>query len=248
MRLAVILLPLYLLACSPVTGLSDSDAGPVDHGAWDKLLQAHVSPDGRVDYRGFIADSLAFNSYLEVLSSNHPNDEWTSDERKAYWINAYNAFTVQLIIRNHPVRSIKELGGAIYKVNTPWDKRFIVIEGKDYDLNNIEHDILRKAWKDPRIHFAINCASVSCPKLRNRAYTADGLDAQLDEAARAFINNPNKNQLNGNSAALSRIFKWFGGDFKKGGSIIGFINRYAEAPLDTDADISFLDYDWNLNE
>lgn len=225
-----------------------SDSRPVTHELFDELLQRHVSADGRVNYNGFAEDSVEFQTYLNLLSSAHPNESWTSDERKAYWINAYNAFTIQLILNNLPVESIKDIGGAIYKVNTSWDIRFIMIEGVDYDLNNIEHDKLREEWTDPRIHFAIVCASASCPRLANHAYTAEGLDAQLDEAARSFINDPRRNTL-GEKAELSRIFKWFKGDFTDvSPSLVDYINQYADLQLPEDADIDFDDYDWSLND
>jgi hypothetical protein len=226
----------------------NSKSQPIRHEALTSILQKHVNLDGRVNYAQLQQDSLALNSYLALLESHHPNGSWSSDEQKAYWINAYNAFTLRLIIRNYPVKSIKELGGAIYKVNTPWDIRFIYIEGYDYDLNNIEHDILRKQWNDPRIHFAINCASISCPILSNKAYEAKTLDEQLDDAARLFINDTDRNRIAPNEASLSKIFKWFNGDFTKEQSLIAFINRYSNLRIEDKATITFLDYDWGLNE
>lgn len=225
-----------------------SDAPPVTHEAFSNLLSKHVSDAGEVDYSGLQNDSLELNEYLDVLKRHHPNKGWTSDERKAYWINAYNAFTLQLVIRNYPTESIKDLGGSLYKINTPWDIRFIYIEGQDYDLNNIEHDILRKEWKDPRIHFAVNCASVSCPILWNQAYEAAKLDEQLDEAAKRFINDPKRNTIQGDRAELSRIFKWFKGDFTREESLVAFINRYSNSPLSAEAEIEYLEYDWKLND
>lgn len=226
----------------------NSNARPIVHQSLTTLLQKHVSSDGRVNYASLKADSNALNDYLGLLEHHHPNKGWTSNERKAYWINTYNAFTLRLIIRNYPVSSIKDLGGAVYKVNTPWDIRFITIEGYNYDLNNIEHDILRKEWSDARIHFAVNCASVSCPILANTAYEAATLDTQLDEAARRFINDPTRNRLSNDEAELSKIFRWFKGDFTRKGNLIDFINHYAENPLNASASINYLDYDWNLNE
>ncbi len=224
-----------------------SNAKPITHELLSEVLSTHVSEDGRVDYAGLQQDSTRLNRYLDLVETHHPNGSWSSDERKAYWINAYNAFTLRLIIRNYPVESIKDLGGVIYKVNTPWDIRFIMIEGYDYDLNNIEHDILRKEWQDPRIHFAINCASVSCPVLLNTAYEADALDTQLDRAARRFINDPERNKLSETTAELSKIFKWFKGDFTRETDLIGFINRYADRQLSDQASIAYLDYNWALN-
>ncbi len=223
-----------------------SNASPISHEQWTTLLQKHVDDTGNVDYGGFVQDSTAFNRYLDLLKGHHPNDSWTSDEQKAYWINAYNAFTVKLIADNYPVASIKDLGGAIYKVNTPWDIRFILIEGQDYDLNNIEHDILREQWKDARIHFAVNCASISCPKLLNVAYSAPKLEEQLDQVASEFING-DKNDIEENQAKVSRIFKWFNGDFTRDKSLIEFINQYSTVKLSDDAEVEYQDYNWALN-
>jgi len=227
-----------------------SNSQPVSHAKWDVLLQKHVSEDGKVNYQGFKDDIVALEAYLEVLSASHPNKQnWTKDERLAYWINAYNAFTVKLIVDNYPVKSIKELGGAIYKVNTPWDIKFIYIEGQNYDLNNIEHGIIRKQFNEPRIHFAVNCASVSCPNLSNRAYAGDKLDEQLTAATKSFLSNESKNQISATSPKVSKIFSWFRGDFKKGNrSVINFINEYAPSQINKDANLGYLDYSWELNE
>lgn len=244
------LLFFFFAACTAGCSLPrvKSDARPITHEALTAVLTDYVSIEGKVNYAGLQKDSLRLNAYLDVVERHHPNVSWTSDQRKAYWINAYNAFTLRLIIRNYPTASIKDLAGSIYKINTPWDIRFIYIEGHDYDLNNIEHDILRKEWQDPRIHFAVNCASVSCPILHNAAYEAETLDAQLDEAAVRFINDRSRNTLHPESPELSRIFKWFSGDFEREVKLIEYINRYAEQKINADARISYQEYDWNLNE
>jgi hypothetical protein len=243
---------LLLVACSSTKGItiSASPPSPVSHEQWDALLKKHVDNNGNVNYKGFVADSVKLNDYLDLLSKNPANESWGKDERLAYWINAYNAFTVKLIVSGYPVKSIKELGGSIYKVNTPWDIKFIKIGDEKYDLNNIEHGIIRKKFNEPRIHFAVNCASESCPRLRNEAYTADKLERQLTDQAKYFINNPKKNDLSSSTQPkLSKIFKWFSGDFKKGDkSVIDFINRYASKKLDAKAKPEYLDYGWNLNE
>jgi hypothetical protein len=225
----------------------NSSALPVDHSDLSSILQKHVDADGCVNYLSLQSDSSTLNQYLAKLQQHHPNATWSENERKAYWINAYNAFTLQLIVRNFPVSSIKDLGGSIYKVNTAWDIRFITIESATYDLNNIEHDILRKEFNDPRIHFAINCASESCPVLLNEAYVADQLDAQLDSAAVRFINDPKRNAIGAASAEISRIFLWFRGDFTESQSIQEFISMYSRIPLTKSTKISHLPYDWSLN-
>lgn len=223
---------------------------PVSHEQWDGLLKKHVSEDGTVNYKGFIQDSTILNQYLGMISKGAPDPEkWSKDDQVAYWINAYNAYTVQLIIRNYPVKSIKDLGGGLYKINTTWDIKFIEIGGEELDLNNIEHKILRKDFDEPRIHFAVNCASVSCPKLRNEAFVGNKLDAQLTDQTKDFLAMKGKNEFFGaNKAEISKLFTWFSGDFKIDGSVIKFINKYAPTQLNEDAELSYKDYDWNLNE
>jgi len=219
------------------------------HKGWNTLLNKHVDEAGNVDYKGFKSEEKALNEYLTVLSKNHPDNSWKRNDRLAFWINAYNAFTVKLIVKNYPVKSIKDLGGSIYKVNTPWDIKFIKIGEEVYDLNNIEHGMIRKEFSDPRIHFAVNCASVSCPKLRNEAYVGTTIEQQLEDQAKYFINNKVKNQIKSTKKAkLSKIFRWYKGDFTSSGmSIVEYINQYADVKLEADAKIEFLDYDWELN-
>ena len=200
------------------------------HQIWNELLEKNVYK-GNVNYKGFVSEKDKLQKYLDALSKEAPKRNWSKDEKLAYWINAYNAFTIKLIIDNYPTKSIKDLGGAIYKVNTPWDIKFIEIEGKKYDLNNIEHNILRKEFDEPRIHFAINCASVSCPNLRNEAYVANKLEKQLEEQTYSFINDSSKNKITSEKAELSKIFSWFKGDFTKNGSLEDFINKYAKVKI-----------------
>lgn len=221
------------------------------HEIWNTLVKANVSAEGKVNYKGFIRDSLQLNKYLKLISSTPPNaDKWSSEDQIAYWINAYNAFTVQLIIRNYPLKSIKEIGGKIPFINSSWDIKFITIGGEKFDLNNLEHGILRKDFVEPRVHFALNCASISCPKLRNEAYTGAKLNAQLDDQAKAFINNPAKNKIgNGQDIKISKLFTWFEGDFKKKSpSIPAFLSKYSKVKVSEKAKIDYLDYNWNLNE
>ena len=242
----LLLVLLSASACKVSKKMSDSE--PVSHESWTGLLSDHVSEAGWVDYQGFQRDSQKLNQYLNLLSSGHPNDKnWSREEQLAYWINAYNAFTVKLIVDHYPVTSIKDIKNGIPFVNTVWDIKFIKIEGYEYDLNNIEHGIIRKYFDEPRIHFAVNCASYSCPKLRNEAYSADRLEEQLTYAAKSFIADPLRNQVS--EYKVSSIFSWFSGDFKKkSGTVIKFINQYAPKPIPEEAKLTFLDYNWQLNE
>jgi hypothetical protein len=225
----------------------ESTASPVSHQIWDALVRKHVTPEGWVNYSGFKKDSTLLNQYTSNLERHHPNDKnWSKNEQLAYWINAYNAYTVKLIVDHYPVSGIKEIKKGIPFVNTVWDIKFIKIEDQTYDLNNIEHGILRKHFDEPRIHFAINCASVSCPKLANYAYLPEKLNQQLHEAALSFLNDPLRNQIQPDDLRLSRIFSWFKGDFTKKGSLHDFINQYI--PVSPDAPLEFLEYNWNLND
>ena len=215
------------------------------HSVWDALLKEHVNADGLVDYKGFAKDRHMLDKYIAVLSSNHPENSWSKNEQMAYWINAYNAFTVKLILDNYPLESIRDIKAE----KSPWDIPFIRIEEKTYDLNTIENGILRKDFKDARIHAAVNCASWSCPKLWGEAFAPSRLDQQLDAAMRAFVNDPVRNQVRENSASLSRLFQWYSSDFTdEAGSIQAYINRYSKVKISTEGKISYLDYNWQLNE
>ena len=196
--------------------------------------------EGNVNYKGFNSDRAKLNQYITSLSNNVPNATASKKDKLAYWINAYNALTVDLILRNSPIKSIKD-------IRKPWDQSLWTLGGKLYDLNEIEHGILRK-MNEPRIHFAIVCASFSCPQLSNKAYVANTIETQLTQATKDFLNDPLRNNLSKDDIKLSRIFKWFAKDFKTNGSIIDFINKYASVTIDKNADSSFKDYNWSLNE
>ncbi|MFD0863565.1 DUF547 domain-containing protein [Sungkyunkwania multivorans] len=211
-----------------------------NHVTFDDLLKRHVSETGNVDYKAFKENRSALNAYLKQLEDNPPSDAWSREATLAFWINAYNAYTIKLIIDNYPTKSIKD-------IKAPWDYRFAKIGTKWYTLNDIEHKILRK-MDEPRIHFAINCASVSCPKLLNEAFTAVRLEDQLTEVARGFLADDLRNEISENSVEISKIFRWFGKDFKQEGSLIDFLNTYSDIQISPKAKISYKDYDWSLNE
>lgn len=242
-----LLLALAIGGCG--TNLPDSDSKPVSHDTWTELLRKHVDSTGGVNYQGFIADSIRLNEYLSTLENALPNNKnWTRNEQLAYWINTYNAFTIRLIIRHYPIKSIKDIKSGLPFVNSVWDIEFIRIEDAVLDLTAIEHDILREQFDEPRIHFAIVCASVSCPKLLNEAYVADRIEEQLESAAFDFINDSTRNNFEDGNAELSKIFDWFEGDFESNGRLVEYLNRYLEKPLNEDVEMDFLNYDWSLNE
>ncbi len=229
-----------------------SSQSKLSHEAFDRLLKKHVKADGKVNYKGFQKDSAALNQYLKLLSKTPPNEKtWTRQEQMAYWINAYNAFTIQLIIKYYPIKSIKDIGSSIQIpfVNTPWNIKFITIGNEKMDLNNIEHGKLRKEFDDPRIHMALVCASKSCPILLNEAYTENQLEQQLDRQSKAFLADSFRNKITPDKPQISMIFKWYGSDFaRNGGSVSSFINSHCPVKIKPGAKISYLDYDWGLNE
>lgn len=222
---------------------------PVDHSIWGELLKKHVS-GASVDYRGFKKDEQRLDQYLAVLSETRIK-ELSGNEQFAFYINAYNAFTVKLILTRYPgINSIKEIGSFF---TNPWQKKFIPLSGRTVTLDYIEHEVLRPKFKDPRVHFAINCASRGCPPLRCEPYEAKKLEEQLDEQAAAFINNPDQNFLKDNRLHLSKIFKWFEEDFND--KPVRFVRRYAQPGLKEaidaagdDLKVSYLPYDWSLNQ
>lgn len=251
MRILFVAILMILSTSCQSSPLGKEGTTPPSHLLWDELLKAHVTIDGIVDYQGFIKDKVKLEQYLNALSSSPPDkNTWTENEQLAYWINAYNAFTVKLIVDNYPVKSIQDLHPTfkIPLINTVWHKKFFQIGGEDTSLDQIEHKILRKEFNEPRIHFAINCASVSCPPLRNEAYVAEKLDQQLEEQGRIFINNLPYNKINADKVEISSIFKWFKGDFTKNGSIIDYLNKFSKVQISSNAKISHLEYNWDLNE
>ena len=223
------------------------DAPTVKHDVWTTLLQKNVSEEGQVNYKGFIEDSTLFNKYLTKISNHPPAKNWSKEEQLAYWINVYNAFTIKLIIDNYPLKSIKDISTGLPMINSTWDIKFFKIGSIDFDLNTIEHEILRKKFNEPRIHFAINCASISCPKLRKEAYISEQLERQLEEQIFDFINHSDKNIITTNETKLSKIFDWFKRDFTKEKNLVDYISKY-QPNIKQNNKIEYLEYDWSLNE
>ena len=221
-----------------------SSSNPPSHQAWTNLLQKHVNEQGDANYKGFLKDKDQLLAYTEKLAQNPPAENWTKNEKKAYLINTYNAFTVLLIVNNYPLESIKDIGGFL---SSPFGKKFIKLGNETYSLNDVEKGMLLKMG-DARIHFAINCASYSCPKLENKAFTASGLNQRLDQASCNFLLS-DKNNISVNSLQLSKIFKWYSSDFDDySGSVINFVNAYTDKTISSDISIDYLDYNWSLNE
>jgi len=219
---------------------SSMDTPSINHSKWNSLLQKNVSKAGNVNYKGFEQDSKQLQAYLAELAGNVPNKSWSKNATLAYWINAYNAYTVQLILNNYPTKSIKD-------IKDPWGKKFFTLGTKKYSLEEIEHEILRK-MNESRIHFAINCASFSCPNLLNEAYTEAKLDEQLTAAAKRFINDSTKNTITSSKIEISKIFDWFEVDFEQKGSVIDYLNQYSTVKINSKAKVNYKDYNWSLNE
>lgn len=223
-------------------------AASVDNAIFAALLGRYTHA-GQVDYAGFKREERRLDAYLDILAAADPS-ALTRNGQFAFYINAYNAWTIKLILSAYPgIRSIKELGSLF---RSPWKKKFARIDGETVSLDHIEHEILRPRFRDPRVHFAINCASRGCPPLAQEPYDASRLDEQLDAAARRFVNDPQYNRLEGETLYVSSIFKWFAEDF--GGDIVGFFIRHVDGGLKARLaaapgriDIRYLDYDWSLN-
>ncbi len=220
--------------------LDDTTLETFDHSSFDQLLQKFVSVNGNVNYASIKNERTLLIEYISALGKEIPTADWSREDKLAYWINTYNALTIDLILKNYPLNSIKD-------IKDPWDQRLWKFGDKWLNLNDIEHKILRK-MNEPRIHFAIVCASESCPKLLNEAFTANKLESQLANATKSFLSDTSKNEISENNIRLSKIFKWFAKDFKdEGGSLIDFLNQYTDVTISDDAKKSFKDYDWSLN-
>lgn len=211
-----------------------------NHAAWGELLDQYVDKDGNVNYQGFKKDVGSLESYLEVLSKNVPTPAWDRNQTLAFYINLYNAATVKLIVDHYPVESIKD-------IPSRWKKKWIPLGDQRVSLNYVEHSVLR-TMNEPRIHFAINCASYSCPKLLNVPFTAQSMERLLSKAAVDFVNDKKRNDFFGGKAKLSKIFKWYKGDFTTDGALLDYVNTYLENPVSQNAKVEYLDYDWSLNE
>jgi hypothetical protein len=239
------------------TATDPASAATIDHSAWGRFLGRHLrtAPDGinRVTYGEVDAqDHRLLKDYIAGLAELRISD-YSRREQFAYWINLYNAVTVDLVLDHYPVATIRDIGispGGFSK--GPWRGKLVRVEGEALSLDDIEHRILRPIWKDPRIHFAINCASLGCPNLLGAAFTAENMEDMLGEATRGYVNHPRGAQLAGGKLYLSTLFRWYGADFGDEAAIVRFVRRHAEPALAaTIGGIGrFSDggYDWALND
>ena len=210
---------------------------------FDSLLQKNVDKTGKVDYQSLKNNETLLDNYLAYIQNNEPTKDWSSNKKKAFWINTYNAYTIKIILNNYPLKSIRDI-----KIDgkTAWKIPFVKVGQKRYTLDQIEHKILRKKFNDPRIHVGINCASVSCPRLWNFAFTEDNIASSLDNLMKEFINNTTRNKISKNNLEISEIFNWFSKDFMKNGTIINYLNTYAAIKISEKASIKYLTYDLSL--
>lgn len=245
--------------------LSQAKSVPFDHQhlSWNMTLKSHVKYDkgvSTVDYAAIKKSPKVLDAYLGSLSAVKPDQykSWSRDQQLAFMINAYNAFTIKLIIDNYPLKSIKKIGGWF---SNPWKKEFFTLLGKKRWLDWIEHDVIRPEFKEPRIHFAVNCASIGCPALLNEAFTAKKLEEQLERAGKDFVTYRNRlvfgsDQSKPKKLEVSMIFKWYGEDFNEQfGSYLGYVSRHItqdpkiqQQILDKKIDVDYIDYDWDLNK
>jgi hypothetical protein len=250
MKVTNIPIQLAVFFCFLLVGTSSVVWGfeEVDHSVYGRLLGKYVR-DGVVDYAGLKGEEEAVNQYLDQLERIDTQD-LPKNERLAFYINAYNVKAIKLVLMGYPgIKSIKDMG---FVWSGPWKKQLCKIDGRLMSLDDIENKVVRPEFQDPRTHFALNCASRSCPPLLSEPYKGDVLDRQLDSSTRAFINNPKSNYLTGNTLHVSKIFDWYKGDFKEG--VLSFFIKFAEPDLKKKlqerADrikIEYLDYDWSLN-
>ncbi|MGH1349570.1 MAG: DUF547 domain-containing protein [Methyloligellaceae bacterium] len=230
----------------------------VDHSAWDKMLGKYVAPDNeglnRVNYKAFKqADHKNLKTYISSLEAVDVT-KLGRNEQFALWANLYNAVTIDVILDHYPTKSIRDIdiSPGLF-ANGPWGKKLVTVNGLQLSLDDIEHKILRGLWKDPRVHYAVNCASIGCPNLAAKAYTGETLETMLNAGAKAFINSPRGVAVNGDRITASKIYSWFGKDFGSSEkNILKHIRKYASPALAKKlagkTDISGYEYNWSLND
>lgn len=260
---------LLVISLNSSWAMADNPQMPFSHAQWDLLLSEHVTlvidaVASEVDYSGFAQDRDALQAYLADLAAvpSVDFDRWPHDEQLAFLINAYNAWTVELILSKYPkLESIRDLGNFF---SSPWSKKIASLLGEPRSLDDIEHKMIRGSdrYNEPRIHFAVNCASVGCPALLPVAFSGANLDEQLESATAGFLADRSRNRLQAGRLQISSIFKWYRDDFvdpeDPASGLGGFLANFSDAlSLDDktssalragELKIEFLDYDWTLND
>lgn len=212
---------------------------------FDALLKTYVSDDGNVDYKGLRKNKVILDLYLDDLKETVPGKKWSSNKAKAFWINVYNAYAVKLILDSYPLTKITDIKR---KGKNAWKIPLANVGGQKYSLDFIEHKILRRWHDDPRIHVGINAASKSGPKFINFVFTEKNIEEKLEGLMKSFINDGTKNKITVTKVEISKIFEWYQEDFTARKSIIDYINKYSSVKANDGAEVSYLDYDWTLND
>jgi hypothetical protein len=227
---------------------NESNSGTISHATWQQFLDNYIVIDGQnhlIRYQAVSSnDRSLLKQYIEQLANTDPR-KFSQAEQYAYWVNLYNAITVELILDAYPVKSITKLGG-LFSFG-PWGDEVVTINSKALTLNDIEHRILRPIWQDPRTHYAVNCASLGCPNLQTQAFTAENTEALLEQAARQFVNSDKGVLVQKNKLQLSSIYDWFIADFGTQEQLIEHLNQYRTQPLSNVKNIDY-EYDWALNQ
>ncbi len=232
--------------------LSNTYAFDHQHPLWNKVLQTYTKKENNqvlVNYKELKSNASTLNQYLQTLErlTKEEFKSFTNKQKLSFWINAYNAYTLKIVIDHYPVKSIKEIKSGWFS-SGPWSKEFILLFKDKISLDHIEHEIVRKQFNEPRIHFALNCASIGCPSLYQEAFSASKLEEQLDQSALHFLKNKDKNFVKGSTLHVSKIFKWYGDDFNSQfESFENYIIQNLNLPK-KNYQIEYNDYNWNLNE
>ncbi|GAB3528063.1 DUF547 domain-containing protein [Photobacterium alginatilyticum] len=227
---------------------NETNTATIDHSLWQQTLDSYLVAQPKQTlfrYRAVSSsDKYNLDRYIRKLTATDPR-RYSKDEQFAYWVNLYNALTVQLILDNYPLKSITKLGG-LFSFG-PWDEKLVTINGNNLSLNDIEHRILRPIWKDPRIHYVVNCASLGCPDLQPTAFTASNSEKLLEQSANRFINSAKGVRVSDDNVRLSSIYDWYSVDFGSTSSLQKHLNRYRQGQPVQLNKVSY-DYDWALNE
>ncbi|NRA12158.1 MAG: DUF547 domain-containing protein [Crocinitomicaceae bacterium] len=214
-----------------------------DFHKYEKLnsfLKKYVSATGKVNYSSIKSNKGSLAAILKEFESNYQKSSWSKNQKLAYWINVYNMYTIKLVVDNYPTSSITKI------TSEPWQKKFIKLGGNTLSLAHVENEIIRKKFNEPRIHFALNCASKSCPVLLNSAYTSGNVQSKLTSQTKRFLNDYSKNYFGKKEISISKIFEWYAADFTKSGTVIDFINKYRTEQLKSPK-IKYKEYSWDLN-
>lgn len=234
---------LLLIFCSILFGLNIT--AQTEEKVYDALLKSHVSADGKIDYIGLRKNITVLDIYLDHLDKTIPLKNWSSNKAKAFWLNAYNAYTIKLIVESYPLRTIRDIKR---KGKTAWEIPIAKVGKHAYTLDYIEHKILRRWHDDPRIHVGINACSLSGSKFPNYVFTEKNVDKKLDKLMKEFINDEEKNKITAGKLELSKVFEWYKEDFIAKGTIADYVSKYSDVKINDNAEVSFLEYDWSLND